>query len=202
MTFHVLGVILYQFMEYDDKEVSTKKSIKATIINLYSICFLFSLFSLLIEGGYMKKKHIIFISIIVLIILSGIIAYVYKYNKDSAFNKNKSIALYTIPAKEKIFVNGIIVPEKTENIYIDQTKGSINKVSVTDGQVVKKGNRLFTYKNSQITDQIDLANQQITTSENQKKALSSKKEQANQQAVAQSGVNVASTSPLTASISG
>ena len=124
----------------------------------------------------MKKKHIIFISIIALIILSGIIAYVFKYNKDSAFNKSKSIALYTVPAKEKIFVNGVIVPEKKENIYLDDTKGSVNKVSVTDGQVVKKGADLFTYKNDQITDQIDLANQQLTISNNQKKKLLGKQQ--------------------------
>lgn len=112
----------------------------------------------------MKKKHIIFISIIVLIIISGIIAYVFKNNKNLSFNKTTKIALYTIPEKEKVFVNGVISPQKTENIYLDDTKGSVNKVSVTDGQVVKKGADLFTYKNDQITDQIDLANQQLTIS--------------------------------------
>jgi len=126
----------------------------------------------------MKKKHIIFISIIAAIILSGIIAYVFKNNNNSAFDKSKPIDLYTIPAKEKIFVNGIIVPEKVENIYRDETKGSINKVSIIDGQVVKKGAALFTYKNDQVTDQIDVANQQITTSINQKKKLMNKQEEA------------------------
>lgn len=126
----------------------------------------------------MKKKHIIFIIIIVLIIISGIIGYVFKNNKNSTFNKNKPIALYTIPAKEKIFVNGVIVPEKSENIFLNETKGTVDKVSVTDGQVVKKGDILFTYKNDQITDQIDLENQEITTSNNQKKKLLNKQGEA------------------------
>jgi len=119
----------------------------------------------------MKKKHIIFISVIVLIIIFGIIAYVFKNNKGLASSKSESIALYTIPTKEKVFVNGIIVPEKTENIYRDESKGSINKVSITNGQIVKKGAALFTYKNDLITDQIDEANGLITTSNNQKKKL-------------------------------
>ncbi|MGH4051925.1 MAG: efflux RND transporter periplasmic adaptor subunit [Clostridium sp.] len=119
----------------------------------------------------MKKKHIIFISIIGLIIIFGIIAYVFKNNKDLASSKSESIALYTIPTREKVFVNGIIVPEKTENIYKDESKGSINKVSITDEQIVKKGAALFTYKNDLITDQIDEANQLLTTSNKQKKKL-------------------------------
>jgi HlyD family secretion protein len=126
----------------------------------------------------MKKKHIIFISIIVVIILAGIIASVFNKNKSSANNKAGEVALYTVPAKEKVFVNGVIVPEKMENIFLDETKGSINKVSVTDGQVVIKGDALFTYKSDLITDQIELANQQITTSNNQKKKLLDKQAQA------------------------
>ncbi|MBU3092015.1 efflux RND transporter periplasmic adaptor subunit [Clostridium sp. CF011] len=128
----------------------------------------------------MKKKHIIFLSIIGVIILSGIIAYVVKNNKDSAGKKGKEVALYTIPAKEKIFVNGVVVPEKTENIYRDETKGTINKVSVTNGQVVNKGDALFTYRNSLVTDEIDKGNQEITNANKQKKKLVDKQEEAKQ----------------------
>jgi len=126
----------------------------------------------------MKKKHIIFISIIGLIIIFGIIAYVFKNNKTLSSSKSEAIVLYTIPTKEKVFVNGVIVPEKTENIYRDESKGSINKVSITDGQIVKKGAALFTYKNDLITDQIDEANVLITTSNNQKKKLLDKQAEA------------------------
>lgn len=129
----------------------------------------------------MKKKHIIFISIIVLIIISGIIAYVFKNNKNLSFNKTTKIALYTIPEKEKVFVNGVISPQKTENIYLDDTKGSVDKVSVSNGQVVKNGDALFTYKNDQITDEIDKANQQVTSSDDQKKKLLEKQAEAKKQ---------------------
>lgn len=103
----------------------------------------------------MKNKHIIFISSIAVIILLGTIAYALKNNTTLADNKDVKIALFTIPPKEKIFINGVIVPEKVENIYLDDTKGSVNKVLVIDGQVVNKGDALFTYKNDQITSPID-----------------------------------------------
>ena len=127
--------------------------------------------SIICRGKMMKKKHIIFISIIVVIILSGIIAYVIKNNKSLATNKTGVISLYKIPDKEKVFINGVVIPEKTESIYLDQTKGNVNKVSVINGQEVKKGEVLFTYKNDMITDQIKEIEQQITTSTNLKKKL-------------------------------
>ncbi|MCB2295586.1 efflux RND transporter periplasmic adaptor subunit [Clostridium algoriphilum] len=126
----------------------------------------------------MKKKHIIFIGIIFVIILAGIIASVLKDNDKLAFNKSDPISLYTIPAKEKVFVNGIIVPEKVENIYQDETKGNVNNVSVTDGQVVTKGDALFTYKSDEISNQIDEAKQQIDSSNEQKERLVIKKRDA------------------------
>ncbi|MBU3179724.1 efflux RND transporter periplasmic adaptor subunit [Clostridium psychrophilum] len=148
----------------------------------------------------MKKKHIIFIIIIGVIIITGIIAYAIKNNKKASGNKGKAVELYKIPAKDKIFVNGIIVPEKTESIFRDETKGSINEVSVEDGQVVAKGDALFTYRNSLVTDEIDKGNQEITNANNQKKKLQDKQEEAKkllikqkeeekkQQQVAQPGV--------------
>ena len=126
----------------------------------------------------MKKKHIIFLGIIVVIIVAGSIASVLKHNNSSIFNKKNPIALYTIPAKEKIFVNGIIVPEKVENIYLDETKGNVNKISVINGQIVTKGDVLFTYKSDEISNQIDDAKEQIVISKNQKKKLVLKKSEA------------------------
>lgn len=134
--------------------------------------------SIIHRGKMMKKKHIIFISIIVLIILAGVIGYVVKNNKSLAAKKAGDIALYTIPDKEKIFVNGVIIPEKTESIYLDPTKGIVNKVLIINGQEVKKGDVLFKYKNDMITDQIKEIEQQVTASANIKKKLLEKERQA------------------------
>ncbi len=154
----------------------------------------------------MKKKHIIFIGIIVVIILSGIAASLLRNSNNSGFNKSDPISLYTIPAKEKVFVNGIIVPEKVENIYLDETKGNINKVSVINGQVVTKGDALFTYKSDEISNQIDEAKQQIVISNDQKKKLVLKKGEAKkllakqQKEAKQQAISVgASSAPMSAS---
>lgn len=90
------------------------------------------------RGKMMKSKHIIPDGIILVIMLSGIIAYLIKNNKSLATNKTGEIAMYTIPDKEKIFVNGVIIPEKTEVIYLDPTKGTVNKVSIINGQEVRR----------------------------------------------------------------
>jgi HlyD family secretion protein len=65
-----------------------------------------------------------------------------------------------------------------ENIYLDETKGNVNKVSVINGQTVTKGDALFTYKSDEISNQIDEAKEQIVISNNQKKKLVLKKAEA------------------------
>jgi len=77
----------------------------------------------------MKKNQIVFVIVIILIILSGIIVSVTKNNKDSAFNKSVPIVLYKIPEAEKVFVNGVIVPEKIKNIYSTKfyVKGNVSE---------------------------------------------------------------------------
>lgn len=117
----------------------------------------------------MKKKYIIICAVIV-VVITIVLLFVSKI-KTTITNKNYKISLYTVPSSDKVFVNGVITPENTENIFLDSTKGNVNKVSITNGQVVKKGDTLFTYKNDQITDQITQLNSQVTSSANQKNKL-------------------------------
>ncbi|GLC30699.1 efflux RND transporter periplasmic adaptor subunit [Clostridium omnivorum] len=121
----------------------------------------------------MKKKYMVIFITIFIILVSSISLYAINRSGRSV-NRTAPIALYTIPDREKVFVNGIVTPEKTENIFLDNTKGNVNKVSVNNGQAVKKGDILFTYKNDQITDQVEQLNRQITSSNNQKKQFSEK----------------------------
>lgn len=132
-----------------------------------------------------KKKNLIIFSVIFLIIvLSGVGAYLYKKSLDNN-NKASKIKLYTVSSGEKVFVNGEISPEKTENIYLDATKGSVDKVSVENGQVVKKGDTLFIYKNDVITEQIEQTNRQIASNKNQRKQMVAKQEEGKKQLLAQ-----------------
>jgi HlyD family secretion protein len=128
----------------------------------------------------MKKNYIHFLVIFIIIIICCVGLYSYEKITNIS-NKSVKITVYTLPEKEKVFINGIITPEKIENIFLDNAEGSVNKVSVTDGQIVKKGDILFRYKNAQITAQIDQDNQQISSNNYQKKLLLDKQAQVKNQ---------------------
>ncbi|SHI48751.1 Biotin-lipoyl like [Clostridium amylolyticum] len=97
----------------------------------------------------MKKKLVILFSIVAVIIISGVFVLMPKKDKPQATKESNRIPLYTISQSDKVFVNGIILPEKVININQDPSKGTVSKVSVKTGQVVKGGDILFTYKNDQ-----------------------------------------------------
>ncbi|WP_326512283.1 efflux RND transporter periplasmic adaptor subunit [Clostridium intestinale] len=121
----------------------------------------------------LKKNHIILIAIAVIILATSIGFYLLKKNMQTP--KSSKISTYTISSGEKVFVNGIIGPEGTEDIYLDATKGKVDKVSVKDGQVIKKGDNLLTYKNEQVTEQINQINSQLKASKSQREELLAQK---------------------------
>lgn len=121
----------------------------------------------------LKKNHIILIAIVFIIIASSIGFYLLK--KNMHIPQDNKISTYTIAAGEKVFINGIITPENTEYIYLDATKGKVDKISIKDGQVVKKGDILFTYKNEQVTEQINQINTQLKASKSQREELLAQK---------------------------
>ena len=128
----------------------------------------------------MKKKYIIAL-VVVIIIFCSLVFYFVKRNANASKTANTEV--YTIAASEKVFINGVIEPQETEDIYLDATKGNVNTVSVKDGQTVKKGDALFTYKNDGVTDQIKQDNIQLESSKNQKKELLGQQESLKNQPV-------------------
>lgn len=122
----------------------------------------------------LKKNYTVLIAIVAIILVSSI--GLYFLNKSMKSEKSTKIVTYTIPESEKIFVNGIITPEQSKDLYLDATKGKVNSTSVKDGQVIKKGDTLFTYKNDQITEQITQLKYQLKTSEAQRKELLAQKD--------------------------
>lgn len=117
----------------------------------------------------MKKKYIIGLVAIATIIFCALCFYYFKTSVKA--NQSTKIEVYTIVAAEKVFINGVIAPVETEDIYLDASKGNVNKISVKDGQIVKKGDALFTYRSDQVTEQIQQAKLQLESSKNQKKDL-------------------------------
>ena len=120
----------------------------------------------------MKKKYIT-ITIIATIIIASTIGFCFlkKSIKDKTVNKSE---YYKIASVEKVFINGILIPRESENIYIDSTKGEISEVYVTNGQAINAGDSLFAYNNPTIEAQIEEISEQITANENSKVSINNK----------------------------
>lgn len=123
----------------------------------------------------MKKRKLVIGTILIAainIVISGC---------TSLNSKETKMKLLSIPSKEKVFINGTIVPMEKEEIYLDPTKGAVEILSVENGQTVKKGDTLFTYKNEQITDQIAQLNLQLEAAKKERQELLAQKEELKKQ---------------------
>lgn len=127
------------------------------------------------------KKNIIVGSIIIASSLILIGSALYIKNTSSSQGAKAKVEILDIKSSEKVFINGKIIPENSEVIYLDSMKGKVNEVKVENGQEVKKDDILFIYKNEQVTEQIAQVNNQKTTSVKQKNGLVSKKDKTKQQ---------------------
>ena len=127
----------------------------------------------------MKKKYIIAIVTVVILAGVGVGSYFLKQstNKESV----AAMEIYTVPSTEKVFVNGKIEPEKVENIFLDATKGTVDKVEVENGDVVEKGDILFTYKNDQVQSQVEQLELQLNSAKNQKEEINKQNAEAKKQ---------------------
>lgn len=127
----------------------------------------------------MKKKYII--AIVTVVILAGV--GVGSYFLKQSMNKETvaTMEIYTVPSTDKVFVNGKIEPEKVETIFLEPTKGEVDKVSVKDGEVVEKGAALFTYKNEQVQSQIEQLELQLNSAKSQKEEIQKQNTEAKKQ---------------------
>ena len=127
----------------------------------------------------MKKKYIIAIVTVVILAGVGVGSYFLKQsmNKESV----ATMEIYTVPSTDKVFVNGKIEPEKVENIFLDATKGTVDKVEVKNGDVVEKGDVLFTYKNDQVQSQVEQLELQLNSAKSQKEEIKKQNAEAKKQ---------------------
>ena len=127
----------------------------------------------------MKKKYIIAIVTVVILAGVGVGSYFLKQsmNKESV----ATMEIYTVPSTDKVFVNGKIEPEKVENIFLDATKGTVDKVEVKNGDVVEKGDTLFTYKNDQVQSQVEQLELQLNSAKSQKEEIKKQNAEAKKQ---------------------
>lgn len=113
----------------------------------------------------MKKKDIIIItSIIVAVIILGSITYfTTSKSKNTASQTVGNYSLYTVPSPQTVFLEGEFQNVQKITYQADATKGTLDSVSVSDKQTVTAGTVLFTYKNSQILEQVDTLKSQLDT---------------------------------------
>jgi HlyD family secretion protein len=76
------------------------------------------------------------------------------------FNKDEIIEVKTSKVESKkisstTLASGIVVPASEESIFLDTTKGKPDKIKVKEGQVVKKGDPLFSYENDELSLQLN-----------------------------------------------
>ncbi|MGL5867877.1 efflux RND transporter periplasmic adaptor subunit [Clostridium chrysemydis] len=127
----------------------------------------------------MKKKYIGIIVCVVVIIAATIGMVLLK---NSSAKKEAKIETITIPSVEKVFINGKIVPNESKKIYLDIASGEVSSVSVKNGETVKKGDVLFTYKNDKLDTQIKDLELQLKSAKEQKSDLLKKKEELDKKA--------------------
>ena len=112
-----------------------------------------------------KNKNIAIAGgIILLASLSVGIIYVNK-NSNSSLPEENYVETYTIADNEKIFINGVILPTKSKDFTLP-SESEISKLNVTNGKIVKEGDLLFTVKNEDVLNEIDILKAQITELKN------------------------------------
>ncbi|MGM8286462.1 efflux RND transporter periplasmic adaptor subunit [Clostridium perfringens] len=127
----------------------------------------------------MKKKYII--AIVTVVILAGVGVGSYFLKQSMNEESVATMEIYTVPSTDKVFVNGKIEPEKVENIFLDATKGTVDKVEVENGDVVEKGDTLFTYKNDQVQSQVEQLELQLNSAKSQKEEINKQNAEAKKQ---------------------
>ncbi|MGG5252586.1 efflux RND transporter periplasmic adaptor subunit [Neobacillus sp. SM06] len=102
-----------------------------------------------------KKKKVIVAGVIFLIILV-VALNVYllqrKQNGSAADLKFTSVTERELSSTK--LIAGQVVPGKQETIYADPTLGKVKEFFVNEGQEVKKGQKLFSYENTELSSQI------------------------------------------------
>lgn len=118
-----------------------------------------------------KQKATIGVVAIIVIFAVIFLGIKIKDNMENASKRAKTPEVYTVPEKEKITVDGKIMPNKTKNFFIESSKSSNVDIVVEDGQKVDEGQTLFTYKNEGYENEIDSLKNNISLKKDQLKNI-------------------------------
>lgn len=79
--------------------------------------------------------------------------------------------MYTVPSAEKIFINGVVTPEKTETFTHKSEYGVMENVKVQSGEYVDKGYHMFSYRDTLKEEELKRKEKEITSLESDIKEL-------------------------------
>ena len=116
-----------------------------------------------------KKKIIIGSIIVGLIIVGGTMMLI----DNNGVSEEIDIApeLYSVPGREKIFVNGKVIPVQSKDLSIDGDMGELDKINVDNGIKVEKGTSLFTCKNESIISELNDRKEELSKKEKEKQNI-------------------------------
>lgn len=108
-----------------------------------------------------KKQKIIFSILTLGITIGGsVTAISYRKNLKEQKIMESTVEMYDVSGKEKIFMNGIVVPTKSEKLFLSADQGKLDKIQVNNEQYVEKGTPIFTCKNQdKLTEILSLESQ-------------------------------------------
>lgn len=119
----------------------------------------------------LTKKQMIIGGITIIVLAIGGVVIFKKTNAKTDIGDEMMAGpeLYMIPGKEKIFVNGKIVPVQSKDLFVDGEKGELDQIKVEDGKKVEKGAPLFTCKNESIISELNDKKDELSKKEKDKK---------------------------------
>ncbi|MEF9952301.1 MAG: HlyD family efflux transporter periplasmic adaptor subunit [Clostridium sp.] len=86
----------------------------------------------------------------------------YQGEEDSSIS---TTAIYKVPEKKKVFLDGEVERIGSETYQIDPSRGQISTIFVKDNEYVNKGQLILSYKNEGIIQQQAMLKGQLTTLE-------------------------------------
>ncbi len=100
----------------------------------------------------MIRKNLTKILIGISLILAVGVAVYGVYNNKSS-KKTDEIEKFTVPAKDYIFINGVVKPKDMRVYESNSMKGELDSVNVSDGDQVQAGQILMSYRNQEAINQ-------------------------------------------------
>ena len=130
---------------------------------------------------FLKDKKNIRRNVILLSVVASSCTFFYgsKHMRDSVkatnYSANKKqndrVGLYAIPSSDRLFINGVITPNKTETFQYESKYGVIRDVKVESGEYVEKGEYLFSYKDLDVEKEISAKEKEISDTQKNVKEL-------------------------------